>query len=257
MSGTTTVVELDPADIAENLQEAPQEAAQEPVAQEQESAPRAEPKTPAWMQKRLDVLARQRGEAERRAALEADRAAKAEALLKKLATAANPEEAQKIFGEDTQAAPAEGDLVQVVNARAAEIADVRAFNEACNNIYHKGIEQFPDFSERLTLARSAEILSRPLVEAAAELGNPHEVLYNLMGDMDEAERIAQLSPVKMAVALARFAEKKTAVARKVSAAPPPITPVSGHATPTKDPDKMSPAEWRRWREEQLAAKNKR
>lgn len=255
MSGTTTVLELDPEDVAENLREAPQE---EPQAPAQEPAqPDNTAKTPAWMQKRLDVLARQRGEAERRAALEAERASKAEALLKKLATAANPEEAQKIFGEDTTPPPTEGDLVQVVNARAAEIADVRAFNEACNAIYHAGVEQFGDFGERLALARSAEILSRPLVEAATELGNAHEVLYNLMGDMDEAERIAQLSPVKMAVALAKYAEKKSAVVRKVTAAPAPITPVSGHASPTKDPDKMSPAEWRKWREGELAAKNKR
>lgn len=254
MSGTTTVVELSDEDLAENI--APREADPAPVAEAEAKAPQ-EPKTPAWMQKRLDVLARQRGEAERRAELEAQRAGKAEALLKKLATAANPEEAQKIFGEDTPAAPTDGDLVQVVNARAAEIADVRAFNEACNTIYHEGVKQFNDFADRLALARSAEILSRPLVEAASELGNAHEVLYNLMGDMDEAERIAQLSPVKMAVALARFAEKKTSVARKISAAPPPITPVSGHASPTKDPEKMSAAEWRKWREQQLAEKNKR
>ena len=104
-------------------------------------------------------------------------------------------------------------------------------------------------------------MSQALIEAVMESSSgavgPQKILFELGGNMDEAARIAELSPVRMAAAVAKFAAGIREETRQVTKAPPPIkTLVSAAAATEKDPEKMDPKEWREWRERGLAAKTR-
>lgn len=241
-------------ELAENITPEPAtEAAAPAVAETKPEEQSGGPKTPPWMQKRLDTLTRQRAEESRRAALAEQRAQEAEALLRKAVEAADPEAAKKMFPAEPQAP----DVERVISARAEELAAVQAFNATCNAIYTAGVEEFGDFRDRVALAQQAEVMSPALIEAAQEFGDAHKVLYALTDDMEEATRIAKLSPAKMGIALTRFMTKRQTATKTVSSAPPPVTQVTAVATPTVDPEKMTHAEWRKWREKQIEDRRKR
>lgn len=76
-----------------------------------------------------------------------------------------------------------------------------------------------------------------------------DIAYWLGSNRTEAARIAKLPPLKQAVEIGRIEARLSLPRSKtVTTAPEPIAPVRGKATASKDPDKMSPAEYRKWRE---------
>jgi hypothetical protein len=178
-------------------------------------------------------------------------------MLRKMAAAANPEEAQEALRSAPQEALAPERLEEVVNARAEQVAAVQRFNDQCNTIYQQGTEEFGDFAERVQLARTANVLNPAIVEAAVELGDAHRVLYALLSDIDEASRIAELPPVRAAAALAKFVAKQGTQAKRVSSAPPPITQVKAVAEPSFNPETAGINEWMAWRKKQLETKANR
>lgn len=73
--------------------------------------------------------------------------------------------------------------------------------------------------------------------------------YYLGKNPQEAARLASLSPSVAAIQMGRMAERLKAPPRRTaSSAPPPVGPVTGGGGSTeKDPEKMSFAEYRKWR----------
>lgn len=110
---------------------------------------------------------------------------------------------------------------------------VEQFNAACNRTFEEGSKEFPDFIDaRNTLVETLgdELRSKPaFLEAITELPNGHKVFYELGKNPEEAERILQLSPIKMAIEIAKLSEKsaKPAPPKSVSKAPPPVKPSAG------------------------------
>lgn len=202
-----------------------------------EADPPADPEkqeTPAWVQRRIDQLTREKHE-ERR---------KREAL-----------EAQLVQPGDTTS---EKPLTQEqIETRADQIAQARLkqtkFDEACNTAYTKGKTEFKDFDDTLRTFGMLGGLTPEFLEVATDLPDGHKVLYALGKNPEEASRVLSLPPLKMAAELARMADKlgKTAPT-PVSGAPAPITPVDGSSRVEKDPEKMSTEEWMRWRNETLS-----
>ena len=193
---------------------------------EPEPEPEPKPKDKPWFQKRIDEQTRKIYDGIRRnEALEAELS-----QFRK----ANPDPAR--------------DADQEVQARAEKIVAQRQFDEKCNNVYSSGAEEFADFDEKLGQFRQLGGLPQQVLEAVAELPDAHKVLYSLGSNMEEAARIFSLSPMPMAVALAKLSAAP-AKAKPVSNAPPPIKPVIG--TPKAgepDPDKMTTAQWVKWRQ---------
>lgn len=258
MNDRSEVAELHPDDVAENLR--PAEETSQPQAQptatptpptEEEAQLQNKANKTPWEQRRLATLTRQRHEAERRAQLAEQRAAQAEARLAALSGDTG--------GQQQGQQPSTDALQQQFNSAVEQEAAKRAFDAACNDLYTKGTEQFSDFTTKIQSFQHIGGLPPLVVEAALEIGDAHEVLHALAGDLDEASRIFELSPLRMAAALTKFAEQAKAAKRKVpSRAPDPITPVQGSVTPAeKSPEEMSPKEWRAWREAQLEKRKKR
>lgn len=208
-----------------------------------------EKKTP-WEIRRINAMTRQMREAERRAEL-AERRNQELAARLAAATAVDGDSAPTAASARPAITPEA--FENAVNARAAE----QAFNTVCNNIYREGVDTFEDFGERIENFRKIGGMQPALVEIAQELGNPAKILYDLAADPDEAARIMELPPARMAAAVAKLVAKPPVKAAAPSKAPPPITRVTGTASPEPDPEKMSAKEWREWREAEVAKKKGR
>ncbi len=131
------------------------------------------------------------------------------------------------------------------------------FNSSVNNI----VENFVDKTDRASVANYQNFLA-----AALETGEAEKIIFALgsnPNDLDEAERILSLPPLKMAVELTKLAQREEAA--PVTAAPRPIRPVKDIASATStispsDPTRqhnLSTAEWMKRREDEVKANPRR
>ena len=146
-----------------------------------------------------------------------------------------------------------------IHRQAQEIAKQQSWKDTTDKIWNEGLQKYGDWGPQLNnMATILGGIPTSLTEAAIESGNPHEVLYHLAKNPDEAARIAMLPTARQAVAVAKVAQGLGAP-RRVSSAPPPITPkVNGQGTApaSLDDPNLSMEEWARLRNEQVTARRK-
>lgn len=131
---------------------------------------------------------------------------------------------------------------RIINERAQQLAKQVSFNKECEVAVNAGRKQFSDFSQVLENFKEINGISNQMIEAAIESGSPHEIIYHLAKDIDEAERIKNLSPHQMGIAIERVANKIKIDKQNIkqqSKAPPPIKPIVGNNKAELDPEKMS------------------
>ena len=136
-----------------------------------------------------------------------------------------------------------------ISRRAEALADARVFNSRCNDIYRDGVKAFPDFEGVISEVGKIGAMTREIIEAADEAGNPAAILYHLGKDLDEADRIKSLPPSRQGAAIARFSatlatgkaeqEKPATVEPRVSRVPAPIRTVEGRGQATVNPDHLT------------------
>jgi hypothetical protein len=207
----------------------------EATPEEPESPAEPEPEAPKqvpWFQKRIDALTREKHDERRRV----------EMLEKTLAELGTGK------AEETAAQPANVD--QLVAQRVEEAVRKTQFDTRCNEVYSSGKEEFGDFDATIDNFRQLGGLNPTVLDAVTQLPDAHKVLYALGKDMDEADRINNLPPVPMALALAKLS-MSPAKTRPVSNAPAPIRPIDGTPKGQLDPEDMSTDEWIKWREGEL------
>jgi len=169
----------------------------------------------------------------------------------------------------------EEEIEKLVEAKASQKAAEAQFNSDCNRIAAEGAKLYPDFD---SVIKGPDGLATALVDrddpvslrnyqqflaAAIDTGEAPKLLYALGKDLNEATRIANLPPAKMAVELTKLA-LKPAGGKTLSAAPKPITPVGSRpashaAIQPDDPekaDRLSTAEWMARRAAQVAERRK-
>lgn len=158
----------------------------------------------------------------------------------------------------------QADVDRLANERAGVIAARAEFDARCNAAATEARKSFPDFNARV--AELAKIVDQndpkqtkrydEFLEAALETGEAGKIIYAMGGDLNEAERILALSPVKRAAELTAMARGEAPI---VSNLPKPITPLAGkNSGPGEiDPgnpvaaDKLSSAEWHKRRNAQV------
>jgi hypothetical protein len=121
----------------------------------------------------------------------------------------------------------------------------------------KFAEATPDYFE---VTRSAALnITQSMVDAAAESEEAPALLYYLGKNPEIADRLAGLSPLATAREIGRIearllAERDKAKAPQVSKAPPPTPKIEGAGDPAvqKEPSEMTDAEFRKWRQRQIA-----
>lgn len=118
----------------------------------------------------------------------------------------------------------------------------------------KAVEKYPDFTE---VAFSHPFMTDDMAKAIRVSPVATELAYHLGKNLEEAERISELSPVGQIRELMRLEAKLEAAAPAkpaVSSAPAPIKPVGAKgAVPSTDPEKMSMEDYRELRKKQGAS----
>mgnify|MGYP007100053525 CR=1 FL=1 len=134
-----------------------------------------------------------------------------------------------------------------------EAAERRKTADSWNKRIAAATAEMPDFEE--VLASSDVPMTPPMQRAIMESDIGPKLAYYLANNPDEAEQIAGMSPIGAIRTLGRI-EERLANAKpevKTTNAPPPIKPVGAKAVVTKDPGKMSDAEYEKWRKSGRAA----
>lgn len=204
------------------------------------------------VQKRIDELTKARREVER----ERDYY---KSLAEKPVISVEPEaEAPKEENFESY-----GDFVAAVAKHAADVR-WKELNESTSrmaiqqekaqrtNKFNAQIEatknEYADFDD--VVLNSGIPFSDALLDVAERLESGPKVLYNLCkSDPERAKRLNSSDPITVALELGQIQARLNAVpSSKSSSAPPPPKTLQGQSTPEKDPDKMSPAEYRKWRE---------
>ena len=135
-----------------------------------------------------------------------------------------------------------------------------AFKET---VYTAGESKYEDFEEVVGDPRLP--ITTQMLNIMRDLNNPEDVAYYLGRNPHETIKISQMTPVRIARELTQI-EVKLAQASVESPeippnqpekpkphvttkAPPPVRPIKGGVEQVeKDPDKMTPEEYRKWRE---------
>lgn len=121
----------------------------------------------------------------------------------------------------------------------------------------KAASRIPDFED--VIASSQAMITEHMSDAmmsAGEIGP--DILFHLAGNAEESRRIAALSPSRQAAEIGKLEAKLAATApeaKKPSAAPAPIKPLTGKTPAVDDePPASDTKAWIAWRQRQVQAK---
>ena len=111
--------------------------------------------------------------------------------------------------------------------------------------------KYEDFEE-VALHNQDLIIDKPSAAFILESEHGADVAYFLGSNLNEAKKIAAMSPIQQIRALAQIEAKFSTPAKKPSSAPEPVKPIGSGASLTKDVEKMSMAEYKEYRRKQGA-----
>lgn len=109
------------------------------------------------------------------------------------------------------------------------------------------LDKYDDFEEAM-ISIPPESMTDAMTFAIMESDQGGEIAYFLGNNHKEASRIARLSVASQVREIDKLGQ--TLKPKQTSKAPPPIKPEKGGDSPAKDPEKMSPEEYRDYRRKQ-------
>lgn len=164
------------------------------------------------------------------------RADAAEALLAAGQRASTPEgiPTPLVANGNTQYTPAE------FEAAVAARAEVQEFNRKADEMYNTGAAKFQDWKDTVDTLVVSGFMNKDLVDSAMAIEDGPAVLHYLGTNLDEAERINALTPIRKVAEMAKISSTLNATkVIPVSSAPAPIKPVTGSPNPTVDLQRIS------------------
>ncbi|MDE0590425.1 hypothetical protein OU789_10850 [Halocynthiibacter sp. C4] len=138
--------------------------------------------------------------------------------------------------------------VQASNERAQQL-QAQAKAEARENWEAQATEAKARYADFDAVVSAPDVMiTNEMAQIIATSDVGADVAYHLGTNKALAAQIASLDPIEQAREIGRLeASISTPKPRTQSNAPEPISTVKAKATATKDPEKMSPAEYRKWR----------
>lgn len=261
----TSQEQLTPEQSAEQqaADEAAKKAADEAERQEQEATEQK-----PWFKRRFDEITRQKYEEKQRADRAEARAADLESRIKKLETKPDDttqqftptrprptrQEFEQKFDDIDQATEAYVSSViqwefeqreaqrqaqdQIAKEREEKNKEVQTFEQKRIATVTAGREKYQDW-EQVVFSIPGAIMHRHLASAVMELPEGASVAYYLGKNLQEAERISQLSPYAMAAELGKIEVKLSTTEKPTTNAPEPLETVKGRSAATTefDPEK--------------------
>lgn len=126
-------------------------------------------------------------------------------------------------------------------------------SQKIDNLNSQGEKEFDDYDDVVLDNQDLQI-SDTMVQSITEMENGHKVAYHLGHNPDKAAEIAQKSPYKQAIELAKIEEQLSkGKTKKTTKAPPPTSSVKGQGDGA-DPEPSDPDAWINWRYRQLQKK---
>ena len=245
------------------------EVIEETTAETPETAPeKQEHEVPKGVQKRIDRAVRQKYEAEARAKVLEERVAAMEARQSQPQQRSIEKSEPTIDKfdnfDDYVAAKAEFIAERKINQTLSERENKqKAATEAAERLktvdswsqkVTQATAELPDFED--VIASSDVPMTEPMQQAIMESDIGPKLAYYLANNPEEAVKIANMSPASAIRSLGRIEERlatqKPAV--KATSAPEPLKTVGTRAVVSKDPNKMSDAEFAAWRHSQIKAR---
>lgn len=217
------------------------------------------PQKSLWVQKRINELATEKNTAKAEAVAAKERLDEA---LKQLATLQSEQDPNNPNRVNVPAA----EIERLANERAGQIAQQRfeqqQYRDTIDRVWAAGTTAYTDFPESVSkLQMLGEVFDNSLPILTETVTDAHKVLQHLSGDLDEAERIMSLPPLKQAAALIRLEAQLSAVvpAKQISKVPKPVTPIDGKskAAASLDDPKLRTDEWVKLREQELRKQGKK
>lgn len=139
-----------------------------------------------------------------------------------------------VEGEEPTPRPAAApvqDFEAAVNARV----EAQEFNRRADEMYNTGAAKYDDWKDSVDTLVASGFMDKDLLDAAMAVEDGPAVLHHLGSNLDEAERINALPPIRKAAEMAKLSHSLAIPkAVHVSAAPAPIKPVAGVAAPQID-----------------------
>lgn len=219
---------------------------------------------PKGVQKRIDRAVRQKYEAEARAKMLEERLDKLERAGQQQYQARQVDDSEptidKFDNFDQYVAAkaewiAERKINQTLSEREKRQAAEREATERKKTVdsWSKRLEEatasddMPDFED--AIASSDVPMTQPMQQAIMESDIGPKLAYFLAKNPEEAIKIAEMSPIGAIRALGRLEERLETQKKSTvpTSAPEPIKPVSTRTVVSKDPGKMSDAEYAKWR----------
>lgn len=125
-------------------------------------------------------------------------------------------------------------------AAVAAETEAQEFNRRADEMYNTGSEKFTDWKDSVETLVAAGFMNKDLLDAAMAVEDGPTVLHHLGINLDEAERISALTPIRRAAEMAKLSATLAAPKQSpVSSAPTPIKPVSGSPSPQLDLQRIS------------------
>lgn len=113
--------------------------------------------------------------------------------------------------------------------------------------------KYPDFIEKLNSpdVPSLAQMNQTAYEAMVDSDSMGEIAYYLASNPAEVYRFQDMTPIRAVKEIAMLESRLNAAPAKITAAPAPPSKVAGQTTVTKDPDKLTTAEWMVMRRENM------
>ena len=254
------VIEQPTEEVTNGLQNEGQETTEEVI-----EKPKDEP-LPKGVQKRIDRAVRQKYEAEAKTGVLEERIRQLEQGQRQQAP------------RDTGAPKLDqfDNIEDYVEAKAAYVADKRIEEKLSAR---EKVEN--ERNAQAAQSKSAESWQKRVMTAQAEMSDYDDVVgssdivfkdpvvlsaiqesdigpkiaYYLASNPDEADDIAGMTGIAAVRAIGRLEAKLSVKGSNVTRTPEPIKTVGQKATVTKEPSKMSDAEFAKWRKSQIAQRN--
>lgn len=130
----------------------------------------------------------------------------------------------------------QADFDAAVTARA----EVQEFNRKADEMYTSGAAKFTDWKDAVDTLVVSGFMNKDLIDSAMAVEDGTTVLHYLGTNLDEAERINALPPIRKAAEMAKLSStlSKPKVI-PVSSAPTPIKPIIGSPNPAIDLQRLS------------------
>ena len=224
------------------------------------------PKPKTAVQKRIDELTRKRHEADRRAAYaEGQLAAEREKAPEPAKATPDTADMPKEDDYETYDEYIDAKTEFVVEKRLAEMKrqtaedDEKRRLEDSEKVFKaklaEGENRYDDFQE--VAMNIAVPITNIMADILTTTENPADIAYYLGKNINEAVAISHMIPTQAAREIgkletklaAEFKDKPPKATKKITKAPAPVKPSTVSGVISKDPDKMSYEDYRKYREE--------